>query len=770
MAQYRPPEKFSFKASEWPDWLREFNMFRRASKLHREDGDIQKDALLYSMGATEAAKVYDCLTFGTIQVPDPAHAGEFLDQVESPDDYDTLTRKLTEHFKNKSNILHERIVFGERKQRANETVEEYLREIKYMIQKCGYDRAAEEEQLTLKFVGGLKDVSIKEKLQLKDDLTLHKAVQMARQHEQIKAQLAVQDHKVPTAEVNEASYKGTGARPKTYNGQGQSSRGQGQGRGRGRGRGQGQPNQPKCAKCGYEHSASGRCPASGKTCRRCNKMGHFASQCNPPRFQNKKHQGRDRRHAADEVYIPEGYSDYAPGAAAASYDAESYSVQGVPKNCFLGAIDVEGTDPWYVRLSIQNTEVDFKVDSGADITSVSRDVYDKMKIRPKLQQTGIKLSSPGGPPPVEGVFRTGVKYKGTMYKFPVVVLSGRGGPNLLSRSVGQAMGLIEVHLDEVKSSPGIGRVKTDPVKIKLRGNVDPLCVTSARKVPFPLRDAVKKELERMLHEGVIRGVKEPTEWCAPMVAVQKKSGDVRICVDLKVLNKAVCREHYTLPSLDEIAPKLAGSKYFSRLDAASGFWQIPLDEDSQLLTTFMTPFGRFAFTRMPFGITSAPEIFQRKMAEILEGLEGTEVIMDDILVHGRTIEEHDERLKKLLQRLEEVSLKLNAAKCQFRVPELVFFGHLVGRDGVRPDPEKVAAIMKLEPPENVGQLRSIVGMFQYLGKFTQLADVMKPMTELMKSDRAWTWGPAQEEAFKKTNKHYVKHQLWPTMTRSYLPP
>ena len=129
----------------------------------------------------------------------------------------------------------------------------------------------------------------------------------------------------------------------------------------------------------------------------------------------------------------------------------------------------------------------------------------------------------------------------------------------------------------------------------------------------------------MLNNCVTRSVTDPTDWCAAMVPIIKKTGAVRICVDLKQLNTTVRREHHIFPSLEDIAPKLAESKVFSTLDAASGFWQIPIDEDSQLLTTFITPFGRYAFCRLPFEISSATEIFQRKMSTLLEGLDGVEV-------------------------------------------------------------------------------------------------------------------------------------------------
>ena len=129
-----------------------------------------------------------------------------------------------------------------------------------------------------------------------------------------------------------------------------------------------------------------------------------------------------------------------------------------------------------------------------------------------------------------------------------------------------------------------------------------------------------------------------------MVPIIKKSGDVRICVDLKHLNESIVRPKFVIPTKEDILSKLSDGTVFSSLDAASGFWQIPLDSECVKLTTFITPFGRYCFNRLPFGITSAPEIFQFKMNELLEGLEGVVVYMDDILVHGSNMKEHDERL------------------------------------------------------------------------------------------------------------------------------
>ena len=165
--------------------------------------------------------------------------------------------------------------------------------------------------------------------------------------------------------------------------------------------------------------------------------------------------------------------------------------------------------------------------------------------------------------------------------------------------------------------------------------------------------------------GVITKVNQPTEWCSNMVVVPKANGKVRICVDLSKLNESVKRERHPLPAVDQTLAQLAGARLFTKLDANSGFWQIPLAPASSLLTTFITPFGRYRFNRLPFGISSAPEHFQRRMSEALAGLAGTVCMMDDILIHGATREEHDQRLHEVLHRLSGLGMTLNADKCTF---------------------------------------------------------------------------------------------------------
>ena len=228
----------------------------------------------------------------------------------------------------------------------------------------------------------------------------------------------------------------------------------------------------------------------------------------------------------------------------------------------------------------------------------------------------------------------------------------------------------------------------------------------------------------------------------------KPNNTVRICVDLTHLNKSVCRERHPLPAVEQTLAQLAGARVFSKLDANSGFWQIPLSQESALLTTFITPFGCYCFHRLPFGITSAPEHFQRRMSDLLSDLDGVVCMIDDVLVHGRTVEEHDKRLVAVLHRLEQAGLTLNQEKCRFSQSQVKFLGQVVDQSGIRPDPEKIQAIQSVRPPNNVGDVRRFLGMVNHLSKFSpNLAEKSKPLRELLVKQNDWVWGDPQIQAF-----------------------
>ena len=208
------------------------------------------------------------------------------------------------------------------------------------------------------------------------------------------------------------------------------------------------------------------------------------------------------------------------------------------------------------------------------------------------------------------------------------------------------------------------------------------------------------------------------------------------------------REIHPLPSVENTLGKLGNSKVFSKLDANSAFWQRTSSESSQLLTTFITPWGRYCCLRLPYGITTGSEQFQRCMAEKLTGLEGVECNIDDILIHGRNQEEYDQRLHAVLNKLKEAHIILNPEKCEFGKTSIKILGHIVSSDGIKPYPDKIKSILNLPVPENVPEVRSFLGMVNQQSKFApDLASKTKPLRDLLNKKCIWAWGQPQQKAF-----------------------
>jgi hypothetical protein len=271
---------------------------------------------------------------------------------------------------------------------------------------------------------------------------------------------------------------------------------------------------------------------------------------------------------------------------------------------------------------------------------------------------------------------------------------------------------------------------------------------SSRKFPFGVHEKLRKELTRLESLQLIKSVVEPTPWVQQMAIVVKKDGSLRLCLDPRELNKVVVRERYTLPTADEIFNRMHGAQFFSFLDATQGFHHIKLNHKSSLLTTFNTPFGRYRWLRMPYGLASASEVFHRRMVECLRDLEGVEVFIDDIAVWGKTKKDHDDRLSRVLDRCRASGIHLNRKKCRICVKEATYLGHVLSADGLKVDPEKIQAIQDMPRPCSKEEVRRFLGMVTYLSKFiSDCATKSEPLRALMKKDTEFSWGTDQEKSY-----------------------
>ena len=217
---------------------------------------------------------------------------------------------------------------------------------------------------------------------------------------------------------------------------------------------------------------------------------------------------------------------------------------------------------------------------------------------------------------------------------------------------------------------------------------------------------------------------------------------------------------YPIPTAEDILATLAERKYFSKLDLSQAYNQLPLDDHSRKYTTINTPRGLFQYTRLPFGISSAPSIFQRVLENVLEGIPKTSNYLDDILVAGNSEEEHLENLGRVLSRLEEAGLRLNRSKCSFLQTSVSYLGYVIDREGIHPDPTEVTAVLGAPTPKNVSELRSFLGLVNYYGRFLpQLATTLAPLYELLTKQSTWHWTNRQRKAFQNAKEALASSQV-----------
>jgi len=283
------------------------------------------------------------------------------------------------------------------------------------------------------------------------------------------------------------------------------------------------------------------------------------------------------------------------------------------------------------------------------------------------------------------------------------------------------------------------------------GNNSPIAVP-VRRVPVALEKKVDDLIQDLLKNGIITPSDSP--WCAPIVAVGKKDGSIRLCIDYRQLNRITTKSVFPIPESQHIFDCLGESMYFSTLDLCSGYYQVGLDEDARRKTAFGTRTGQYEFTRMPFGLCNAPATFQKMMSTILrkENWEMCLIYLDDVLIFGKSFEEHLERLRCVFKRLKDAGLKLSPGKCRLFQKEVVYLGHKISQHGVQADSEKTKKIENWPKPDSVDKLKSFLGFCGYyrnhIKNFSYIAEPLEKLTIGSKSKSTkLNWTPEAESAF-----------------------
>ena len=261
------------------------------------------------------------------------------------------------------------------------------------------------------------------------------------------------------------------------------------------------------------------------------------------------------------------------------------------------------------------------------------------------------------------------------------------------------------------------------------------------------RAELKRQLEELLKKGLIRPSVSP--YGSPVIFVKKPTGELRLCIDYRAVNKLTVRNRYPLPRVDHLLDELKGSTIFSTIDLKAGYNQIRIHDDDVAKTAITTPFGHYEYLVLPMGMANSPSIFSALMADVFKGMESFICLyLDDICIHSKTPDEHAKHLRAVMSRLREHQLYAKRSKCHFAKPQLKFLGHIVGADGVKVDPAKISALMDWPTPASVTDVRQFMGLANYFRKFVVgMSSIAKPLTDLTKSGTPWMWGEPQQQAF-----------------------
>ncbi|XP_062608629.1 uncharacterized protein K02A2.6-like [Saccostrea cucullata] len=640
-----------------------------------------------------------------------------------------LLKALREHLSPKPSVIAERFRFHKRNQRPDESVLSYMAELRNLATHCQFE-AALSDTLRDRLVVGLRQETIQKRLLSEKDLDLEKAINLAVAMETAARDAAeVQGGKSET--VNKISTL-RNANPQPH--------------------ARSTTQKHSCYRCDGDHPAS-QCRHTNTVCSFCRKVGHIERACMKKKRDRNKGRNTSLFYNEEESHSEERYTE----------------VNGEPLLHITSTFHMKShhEPPITVQPIIEGKVIKMEVDTGTAVSVISKSDYSANFGNVNLEPSSELLRAYSGDTiqPL-GKMKVNVQLNSQSANLELLVVP-HDGPALLGRDW---LGKLKLNWQEIKTlrssvathpptlkdlldshnelfSPGVGTLKHIKGTVTVDPGAKPVFL-KARTVPYSLRTKVEQELDQLQADGIIEPVAH-SKWATPIVPAIKKNGNVRLCGDYKVtVNPVMCVEKYPLPKIEDIFATLAGGKNFSKLDLTQAYHHMELDEDSQDLLVINTHKGLFKYKRLPYGIASAPALWQRAIEQVLQNIPSTQVIIDDIIVTGRTDEEHLHNLKLVLDRLQSYGLHVNLQKCEFFQAKVSYVGHEIDASGLHKSPDKIEAVKDAQRPENVSQLRSFLGLVNYYHRFLDnLSSKAGPLHELLNKGTRWEWNAKRDKAF-----------------------
>lgn len=390
-----------------------------------------------------------------------------------------------------------------------------------------------------------------------------------------------------------------------------------------------------------------------------------------------------------------------------------------------------------------STIIKFLIDSGADANIIGGNDWQSLKrdyetgvtkLTPitTFKRRGLQAYASSSPIEIDFAFQAQIESVGSSVAITAdFLVVSKGKRSLLGRSTASDLKLFfihsnvndcaEVHDTIFPKMPGVS------VKFSVDSSVPPTR-NAYYNIPAAYRDGARRRLVEMENSGIIERVNTAPDWISGLSAVSKGKDDFRLVVNMRAPNRAIMREYFRLPLLDEMKVKLYGAQFFTKLDLRNAYYHLELCPESRDLTTFLTENGMFRFTRLMFGVNCAPEIFQREMTRILEPVENKIVYIDDVLLFAASLEELHGTVDEVLKIFKENNLTLNNEKCEYDKTRTIFLRHELDQDGFHIEEAKIASIQKFRRPSTVSELRSFLGLASFVSPYIRnFANISNPL-------------------------------------------